>query len=127
MYCHNHAGVEVVGRCSGCAQSFCANCLVPIKGERFCGQCKAIAIPRSAGFLLQKECGEAADALEVAIIGIFCIGILLEPVAIWKAVKAKERMRSEPRLTGQGRATAAMVIAGAVLVLWVIRTLARLG
>lgn len=55
-------------------------------------------------------CKEARDALIIAIISIFCFGIILGPVAIVKATKAKQLMRENPALTGEGKATAAIVI-----------------
>lgn len=70
-------------------------------------------------------CKEATEALTYAIIGLFCCGIILEPIAISKAVKAKKMMEMNPRLTGSGKATAAMIIAIVGLVLWVLSLIAR--
>lgn len=70
-------------------------------------------------------CKEAGTALTYAIIGIFCFGIILEPIAISKALKAKKIMELNPRLTGSGKANAALVIAIVGLVLWVIGMIAR--
>ena len=125
MDCENHAGVQAAGACSGCAESFCENCLVTIKNERYCGQCKGMAIPPSAGLPIQQECGEANDALKLAVVGIFCFGIILEPLALHKAIKAKRRMREDPTLTGHGKATAATVIACCALMLWAIGILSK--
>ena len=62
----------------------------------------------------------ADQALWLAIIGIFCLGIILEPIAIAKALIAKN-----PGMGGEGRATAALVIAIIVLGLWVLGLIAR--
>jgi len=126
MDCQNHAGVQAVEACSGCAESFCDDCLVTIKNMRYCGECKGMAIPPSAGLPVQQPCGEANDALKLAIVGIFCFGIVLEPLALAKAIKAKQRMRGDPTLTGSGKATAAVVIACFALTLWVMGILAKL-
>ena len=70
-------------------------------------------------------CKLANEALIYAIVGLFCCGIILEPVAIVKATQAKSMMAKNPRLTGSGKATAAMAIAIIGLVLWVLGMIAR--
>ena len=55
-------------------------------------------------------CKEANDALTCAIVSIFCIGIILGPIAIVKANKAQKMIQADPRLKGSGKATAAKVI-----------------
>ena len=72
-------------------------------------------------------CKEADDALKYAIIGIFCFGIILEPIAIAKASKAKKMMQMNPQLTGSGKATAAMIIGIISLILWVIGMVVRVS
>lgn len=70
-------------------------------------------------------CKEASEALTYAIVGLFCCGIILEPIAISKALKAKKMMQMNPRLSGSGKVTAALIIAIVGLVLWVIGMLTR--
>jgi hypothetical protein len=65
-------------------------------------------------------CKEADEALKYAIIGIFCFGIILEPIAISKALKAKKMLSLNPRLTGSGKAQAALIIGIVGLVLWAL-------
>jgi hypothetical protein len=68
-------------------------------------------------------CKEANDALTMAIIGFFCFGIILGPLAIAKASKAKKMIQADPRLTGEGKATAAVVIGIIVTILslfWIL-------
>ena len=72
-------------------------------------------------------CKEAGEALTYSIVGIFCFGIILEPFAISKALKAKKMMQMNPRLTGSGKATAALIIAIVALVLWVLGIIARIA
>jgi len=72
-------------------------------------------------------CKEADDALKYAIIGIFCFGIILEPIAIAKAMKAKKMMEMNPQLTGSGKANAALIIGIVSLVLWVLGMIARVS
>lgn len=70
-------------------------------------------------------CKEANEALTYAIVGIFCFGIILEPIAISKALKAKKMMQMNPRLAGSGKATAALVIGIVGLLLWVLGIITR--
>ena len=126
MQCKNHPEVAATDRCAGCAESFCENCLVDMRGQNYCGSCKVLAVQ---GAPVVEEatmpCKEAGEALKYAIIGIFCFGIILEPIAIIKAVKAKKMIDVNPQLTGSGKATAALVIGIISLVLWVLGMIAR--
>lgn len=40
MECKNHPGTAAIDRCSGCAETFCFNCLVEIQGGKYCASCK---------------------------------------------------------------------------------------
>ncbi len=126
MQCKNHPGASAVDRCAGCAEPFCADCLVELHGEKYCGSCKVMAVqgrPPAAAPTI--PCKEADDALKYAIIGIFCFGIILEPMAISKALKAKKMMSLNPNLSGSGKATAALVIGIVGLGLWILGLIAR--
>jgi hypothetical protein len=128
MDCKNHAGVAAVGRCTGCAEPFCGNCLVDIQGRSYCGSCKTMAL--SGAPMIEAAtipCKEADEALKYAIIGIFCFGIILEPMALVKASKARKMMALNPRLSGSGKVTAAYIIASIGLVLWVLGLIARVA
>jgi len=124
MECHNHAGVAAAGNCTGCAEAFCAHCLVTIKGAPYCASCKTMAVAPGA-MAIQVPCKEASDALKYALIGTFCFGIILEPIAISKALAARKRMSEDPTLTGRGKATAALICAAVVLVLWIVGIMSR--
>jgi hypothetical protein len=127
MQCKNHPEAIAVDRCAGCAESFCNDCLVEIHGQKYCGSCKTMAL-RGAIPMVEEAtipCKEAGEALTYSIIGIFCFGIILEPIAISKAIKAKKMMQMNPRLTGSGKATAALIIGIVALILWVIGMVAR--
>lgn len=130
MECKNHQGRLAVDRCGGCAEPFCLDCLVEIQGQRYCGDCKVIVLRGEAPPIPEEQtrpCEEANDALKYAIIGIFCFGIFVEPVAISKALKAKRMIDADPRLGGAGKATAALWIGIIALVLWVLGLLSRLS
>jgi hypothetical protein len=127
MQCKNHPEVEAQDRCAGCAEAFCSDCLVEIQGQRFCGSCKVMAV---RGTPMVEEatvpCKEASQALTYAIVGIFICGIILEPLAISKALKAKRMIEANPRLTGSGKAQAALIIGIVALILWVLAVIARI-
>ncbi len=127
MNCKNHPTVLATDRCAGCAESFCGDCLVSIQGRRYCGSCKVLALGGQP--IVAREatipCKEANEALTYAIIGIFCFGIILEPIALVKASKAKKMIAMNPQLAGSGKATAAVIIATVALLLWIIGILVR--
>src|SRR5580698_5082452 len=128
MQCKNHPEVAAVDRCSGCAEPFCPDCLVEIQGQKYCGSCKTMAL-RGAPPIAEEAtipCKEANEALTYAIVGLFCFGIILEPIAISKALKAKKMMQMNPRLTGSGKVTAAFIIGIIGLVLWILSIVARI-
>jgi hypothetical protein len=110
-------------------EPFCPNCLVTVKGRSYCASCKVMAIGDRAPVFeqLTEECEEAKEALKYAIIGIFCFGIFLEPIAIKKALDAKKMIAANPNLTGSGKATAALVIGITVFVLWLVSIFARVA
>lgn len=121
MECKNHPTIAAASRCAGCAEAFCDNCLVELGGQKYCGSCKVMAIKGQPMLAEATEpCEEAKQALIYAIVGLVICGIILEPIALSKAFKAKQLMKDNPRLTGSGKATAAMVIAFIGLALWVL-------
>lgn len=129
MDCRNHPGVEAANRCVGCMEPFCPNCLVSVRGQSYCGSCKVMAV-RDGGPVFQQlteECPEAGEALKYALIGLLCFGIILEPIALSKAFKAKKMIAANPNLTGSGKATAAIIIAIIGLALWFIGIVARVA
>lgn len=113
MKCENHSDVQAIGRCADCMGAFCADCLVAALGERYCTSCRPTAIREKTA----APCKEATDALKMAVIGLIIIGIVLEPIAISKALKARKIINSNPHLTGLGKANAALVISVIYLLL----------
>ena len=128
MKCKNHPEIDAEARCAGCQETFCTNCLIELEGKKYCSDCKIMAV-RETPIIIDESnkepCQEANDALKYALIGILCFGIILEPVAIVKALQAKKRFKEEPNLTGEGKATAALIIAPILLVLWVLGIIIR--
>lgn len=130
MQCKNHPIVAAADRCAGCAESFCSNCLVEIQGQKYCGACKTLALRGGLPQIAEEAtipCKEAGEALTYSIVGIFCFGIILEPIAIVKALKAKKMIQMNPRLTGSGKCTAALIIASVALLLWVLGVIAKIA
>jgi hypothetical protein len=129
MQCKNHPEIVAVDRCAGCAEPFCADCLVDIHGQKYCAACKTMALRGGPPVVEEATipCKEANDALKYAIIGIFCFGIVLEPIAISKALKAKKMMAMNPRLSGSGKATAAIIIGIVALILWILGMVSRIS
>ncbi len=126
MDCRNHPGTAAAGTCAGCAESYCESCLVAVRGARYCASCKGIAV---AGVvpLGDTPCKEASDALKLAILGFFCFGIVLGPLAISRALGAKKKIAADPALTGSGRANAAILLGSIAVVLWVLAMFQRMG
>ena len=122
MDCLVHPGVPAVATCAGCAESFCDGCMVEIRGQRYCSSCKSMAVSAD-DFGPVAEAPEAAEALKYAILGIFCIGIVLEPIAIAKAIQAQNAIKTNPQLSGEGKANAALIIGIVFLVVWVLAML----
>lgn len=129
MECKNHPELPAVERCAGCAEPFCADCLVEMHGQKYCSSCKVMALKGQPAIVEEATipCPEANEALKYAIIGLFCFGIVLEPIAFFKASKAKKMIALNPRLQGSGKATAAMIISCVVFGLWVIGLIARIA
>src|SRR5947208_11606171 len=129
MQCKNHPDVAAAERCAGCAEPFCGDCLVDIQGQKYCSSCKVLALKGKPAIVEEASipCKEANEALTYAIVGIFCFGIILEPIALSKAAKAKKMIDLNPRLLGSGKVTAARIIAVIALVLWVIGLAARVS
>jgi hypothetical protein len=110
MDCKNHPGVPAAARCGGCSEGFCPNCLVQIQGRSYCGDCKVMAIPFPPIVEPTLSCREANEALLLGILSIPCFGIILGPIAIFKAIAAKKSIARDPRLRGAGKATAGLLL-----------------
>jgi hypothetical protein len=128
IHCKNHPDVQAAGRCTGCAETFCSNCLVNVGGQKYCGSCKVLALsgrPIVEQATIPSEL--ASEALKYALIGIVCFGVILGPMAISKALKAKKEIAEDPTLTGEGKANAALIIGILDLLFWVLGIIARVS
>lgn len=125
MDCRQHPGTKAVSNCAGCAESFCPSCVVSIRGKAYCASCKGMAIAPDAG--PTGVCEEANEALKYAIVGLLCFGFILGPMAIIKGLAAKKVMAGNPRLEGQGKATAAIVVGSVATILNIIGLIIKFG
>ena len=127
MQCKNHPEISAVDRCVGCAEPFCGDCLVEVSGQKYCGSCKVLVLEGRQIIFEDATipCKEANEALRFAIFSLFCCGIILGPMAIARANKAREAIAADPRLTGSGKANVALAIGIIAIILWVLGTISR--
>jgi hypothetical protein len=128
MNCKNHLEINATARCAGCQEAFCDDCLVELDGKKYCGECKIMAVHETP--IIEDEskkvpCEEASKALKYALIGLICFGVILGPMAISSALAAKKRFKEDPNLTGEGKATAAMIIGILDFAFWIIGIFVR--
>ena len=131
MECRNHPGIAAIERCDGCGQPFCYECLVEMGGWKYCAACRGPATQGRAPLPMALgrpalTCDEAVWALVLSLLGVFtcCFAIILEPIALVLAGKAKKKIEAQPHLSGSGMATAAQVIAVLMLIFWLLYLLA---
>jgi predicted RNA-binding Zn-ribbon protein involved in translation (DUF1610 family) len=89
-------------------ETFCPTCGDVVTG--YCFRCQNLAETDYTG--PKQTSAEAKEALRYAIIGIFCFGFILGPLAIIRGTSAKKTIAQNPRLEGEGIATAAQIIGG---------------
>ena len=93
------------------------------KGAAKCPYCGKLLRKRAGRARFTRRSDTARNALICGILSIFCCGIILGPIAIIQALKAKKEIAaSRGALTGGGMATAGLVcgivgMVGAVLIL----------
>src|SRR3954466_1851785 len=116
-FCKNHPQVPATGRCAGCAEEFCGNCLVDLQGQKYCGACKVMVLQGKTptAVVNYQEAGQlpnklAKEAMIYGIVSLFCCGVILGPIAIVKSNQAKKAMAQDPNLGGGGMATAGLVL-----------------
>lgn len=116
---HHHPATAGAAPCAGCAARFFEDRLVTVRGRTFCGSCKGAAVaglpPPTAGTI---RCREADQALRLAILGVFILGPILEPVALVRASQARRLIVGDTRLAGDAKVAVATAIAIAALAIW---------
>jgi uncharacterized protein YqgC (DUF456 family) len=68
----------------------------------------------------------ANKALLYSIIGIFCFGIILGPMAVVKAVEARQEIQANPRLCGLAKANIGLLLGITVTALWILGMITKL-
>ena len=79
--------------------------------------------PRMVGV----ECKEAQTALIVSIVGFFCCGVVLGPIAIFLGLKAKSIIAANPGMQGDQKATAAIAIGALETVIFLFYVVRMMG
>ena len=105
----------------------CPFCKEPIRADalkcRHCGEYVDDSVRKS---VQPKVCPkEAKDALTYSLVGIFCFGFILGPIAIAKGLKALKIIKSEPGTPGKGRAQAGIIIGVLELLLYIAGFITR--
>ena len=117
MACVNHPAVNVgLVRCRRCEQTYCRNCVVALRGQYYCGRCKADQVR-------DIQSGTEAGVLELASIGRrfgaqwvdgLLFMLLFVPAYLFLALGAGTA--SAPPDPGLGL-TALLTVVGAVVIL----------
>ena len=102
----------------------CPTCGDIVSGS-YCFRCRNLSATDYTG--PKQTLPEAKEALKYAIIGIFCVGMILGPMAIVKGTSAKKAIAMDPRYEGEGMATAAQIIGGIVCLLYIVNILVLIG
>lgn len=102
-------------------ETICPTCGDVVSG--YCFRCQNMATEYTGKKYTSPE---AKEALRFAIIGLFCFGFILGPLAIIRGTAAKKSIATSPMLEGEGLATAAQIIGGIEVLLyvgWIIRAI----
>lgn len=126
MTCPTHPDRPAAAQCTGCGKDFCQDCLVTLGDRHWCVDCKPCALE---GVTFAEAAGENCDtadtALKLAIVSLFCFGVILGPVAIAKGLSARREIQANPGLKGEGKANAAIMLGIISLLLWILGLVAR--
>lgn len=112
---------SIIQGCIEEAMKKCVFCANEIQDEaivcQYCGRDQRVTSQQQDADTI-KASSDASTALTLAIIGIFCFGIVLEPLALIKAGSAKKVL--QPTDPGYGNAISAQIIAWIAFVLWAL-------
>ena len=83
-------------------------------------------MPRSGAAVKTEATAIANEAFRLSLIGILCFGIIVEPIAYFRAKKALEMMDASPfPVEGYDRARSAKRISTVMIVIWALFTVLR--
>jgi hypothetical protein len=105
---------------------YCIDCkkLMAIDDE-ICEDCHAINTPDGLYHGPKTIFPGARDAFIISLVGLLLCGPLLGPLAISRANAAKVAIKKDPRLGGEGLATAAVIIGVVDVALWLLTLVSR--
>src|SRR3569833_2208040 len=83
--CHPHT--DTTFGCSRCGRAFCGSCLTTLRGQWLCGYCKGILVHELSRGRIDLD-RRASESLSFALIGLVCLGPILEPIALFRSVGA---------------------------------------
>jgi hypothetical protein len=75
----------------------------------------------------RQTCKEANQAFILAVVGSVAFGLILEPIALARAIRAHQILAKNPALSGSAKATATMILASVLLAVSVMALLLRIG
>jgi hypothetical protein len=105
----------------------CPRCQLALaSGTLLCPGCRAITSPDGLYHGPKINAPGAVKSLVLGIVGLFVCGVILGPLAISQANKAKQAMASDPRYGGEGLATAGTVLGIIAIVGFVVVMLTRM-
>ena len=117
--CQRHPATAAAAPCAQCAAPLCEDCRVTAQGRSWCRACLTATVallpPPTAGTI---RCREADQAFRLALIGIFVLGPVLEPIALVRASQARRLIAADTRLAGDAKVAIATAIAVAALAIW---------
>ncbi|HEX3476646.1 MAG TPA: RING finger protein [Kofleriaceae bacterium] len=106
----------------------CPRCGLTISiGTPLCPACRAITSPDGLYHGPKTNAPGAVKSLVVGLIGLVVCGIILGPIAISSASKAREAMANDPSLGGEGLATAGKILGVIDIVGFLIAILIRVS
>jgi len=106
----------------------CPRCGLTITiGTPLCPACRAITSPDGLYHGPKTNAPGAVASLVLGIIGLVFCQIVLGPLAIWQASKAREAMAGDPSLGGEGLATAGKVLGIVDIVFFVFAVLYQMS
>ncbi len=132
MKCINHLNADAVGTCIRCGKGLCIDCKRELGGKIHCQSCAdgiftqqtvpSVTAPRP-------EAPGALLALILSIVGFFFspLAIVLGPIALYYANKAKAELRKHPEMGGSSMATAGFIIGIVDIVLGIFVILYIIG
>jgi hypothetical protein len=106
----------------------CAACNSEImESDSLCPYCNSITSPDGIYHGPTENAPGAVSSLVFGILGLLVCGVIFGIVAISKSKTAKEHIRSDPRYTGEGLATAGFVLGIIDLIAWALILMFNLG